>query len=518
MTSKPNVNISIASASNVLNIGVRRDLIVCQTPGASANTLVKDMQSKTQTELNTLLGAGSYARFMVQAWLDANRSGNNYGAELDMITLKEEGAAVAAATVLTIASTATEAGTMVVSILSSELFKKEIAIESGDIHTVVSAAIETAFTGVVAPFAVVDAAGTLTITATDKGTIGMDYGIEISGVPAGLTATITPPASGATPPIVTNVMDLVGDRRYQGVVWPTDLDASLEAELSDFLDARFNTSNDILDGVAFMGFTNTLTLSKAEANALNSQSTVLVGNAVSNFVTNPEKSGPEVLHPVDWITASFVGIRSRRLTENASIGSVIVANATNDQFGSKSLASLPYFNTPLASVPVTDAIGVFSQIDQAELNASGFTVMGPNRPQTETIMGSVVTTYKTDTSGNEDVSFKYLNYVDTASVCREYFFNNLSSTFKQSRLTDGDLLQGRSMENSASIEAVVQGLFADLKEAALIRKGREADALISDSLTVTLDLANRKATISSVLPIVTQLETINTTLQLTFTV
>jgi hypothetical protein len=95
-------------------------------------------------------------------------------------------------------------------------------------------------------------------------------------------------------------------------------------------------------------------------------------------------------------------------------------------------------------------------------------------------------------------------------------YNNLRSIFAQARLTDGDLLPNRSMENEASIKAVILRLFAELKEVALIRKGRVVDKLISESLTVTLDLANRKATVASILPIVTQLETINETLQLSF--
>ncbi|MCK5019863.1 MAG: hypothetical protein KAS32_22580, partial [Candidatus Peribacteraceae bacterium] len=358
-------------------------------------------------------------------------------------------------------------------------------------------------------------AGVVTITAGDLGTIGAAYGVEVSALPGGMTSiTVADGASGTGTPSVTDVMDLVGDIRYQGILWPNDLKASAATEVIDFLDARFNVSNDIQDGVVFVGYSDTLANTKTAVNALNSQSAQYMGNAITG--TNALKKGPEVMHPADWIAAEFMAIRARRLTENASIGSAVAATASGDQFGGKALASLPYFNTPLIATPVTLSPNVFSQIEQTELNAAGFTVVGPNRPKTETIMGAAVSTYKTDTSGNADVSYKYLNYIDTASICREFFFVNLASLFNQSRLTDGDLLPNRSMENAPSIKGVVLSLFAVLKDAALIRKGRVADKLISDSLTVTLDLANRKATIASVLPIVTQLETINATLQLTF--
>lgn len=511
--SKPDVNISLSSATSVLDIGTRRDLIVCQMPSAD-DLLHTGLHSMTQSELDALLTAGSYARVMVQQWLDANRTGNNVGAELDFIALKENAAAVACVNTITFAGTATAAGNIEVSILSSKLYKKNVSVAVGDANTAVSLAIKSAFGGTTAPFAVTDSTGVVSITATDKGAIGAGYGVEITGVPAGLTATVAVDTTDtAIPGSITDIMDVVGNRRYQGILWPAFL-ASAVSEVVDFLDDRFNVSNDILDGVAFMGLTNTLANLKVSANAENSQSLVMAGNAVT--VGNSEKLGPEIVHPVDWTMATFMGIRARRLTDNASITSVLATTAFNDQYGGRSLASLPYFNTPLSSVPVTDAIALFDGTEQAELNEAGFGVIGPNRPVTEVITGSIPTSYKTDIAGNEDVSFKYLNYVDTASVCREFLFNNFKAKFIQSRLTDGDLLPGRSMENAASLKSAFKGFIAILQDDALIRQGRTAEKIIDANLSVTIDLAGRKATIASVLPIVTQLETINMPLQLTF--
>jgi hypothetical protein len=290
---------------------------------------------------------------------------------------------------------------------------------------------------------------------------------------------------------------------------------------TDFLDTRFNVSNNILDGVAFMGLSDTLANAKIFANANNSQSLVVIGNAIAVSkevypTTNVAKIGPEIVHPVDFETSTFMGIRARRLTDDASISSVVISRAANDQFGGIHTASLPYHNTPLDSVPVTQSVDIFDQADQAELDAAGYSVLGPNLTVTETITGTVVTTYKTDPASNEDVSFKYLNYVDTASVCREFLYNNFKSLFAQSRLTDGDLQEGFSMENEVSLKGVVKRLLAVLSDNALVRTGRVADQLVTDSLAVVLDLAGRSATISCVLPIVTQLGTINMPLQLTF--
>ena len=132
MISKPDVNISLVSADTVQDIGTRRNLIVCQTPNAAANALETDLHNFTQAQLDALLGAGSYCRVMVQQWLDSNRIGNNVGAKLDVITLKEEAAATDATKIVTVVGTATVADTFTISILSAKLYKKTIAVAVGD--------------------------------------------------------------------------------------------------------------------------------------------------------------------------------------------------------------------------------------------------------------------------------------------------------------------------------------------------------------------------------------------------
>jgi len=325
MISKPSVNITIASATSVLDIGGRKNLIISQTPGATVNALVTGVQDLTQTELDTLLGAGSYARVMVQQWLDANRIGNNVRAELDVITLLDDVAATAATKTITVVGTASAAGNIDVSILSAKLYTATIAVASSDTETQVADKITAAYAGVVAPFTVGNASGVVTVTATDLGTIGNDYGIEISNLVAGITSiTVASGVTGANPPTVTDVMDLVGANvRYQGILWPTDLEAAL-SEVTDFLDARFNVANNVLDGVAFMGKSDTLANLKSAVNALNVKSLVVPGEEITP--ANALKSGPEVVHPVDWTAATFMGIRARRLTQRASIRSVVVVN------------------------------------------------------------------------------------------------------------------------------------------------------------------------------------------------
>ncbi|NIS23463.1 hypothetical protein GWN75_05955, partial [candidate division KSB1 bacterium] len=69
--------------------------------------------------------------------------------------------------------------------------------------------------------------------------------------------------------------------------------------------------------------------------------------------------------------------------------------------------------------------------------------MGNNIAGNAVILSDAYTTYKTDAAGNPDPTFEFLNYVDTDSGVREYFYNNARADLAQSRLTDGDLAVNR---------------------------------------------------------------------------
>jgi phage tail sheath gpL-like len=128
----------------------------------------------------------------------------------------------------------------------------------------------------------------------------------------------------------------------------------------------------------------------------------------------------------------------------------------------------------------------------------------------------MVTTYTTDQSGNPNQSFHYLNYVDTASICREYFFNNLKARFSQSRLTNGTLIPRRSIENEESVRAEFAKIYEELAQLTLTVAGSGATIFFKENLDVKIDLAQRKVTSTFKLPIVSQLGDIIATAQLNF--
>jgi hypothetical protein len=144
--------------------------------------------------------------------------------------------------------------------------------------------------------------------------------------------------------------------------------------------------------------------------------------------------------------------------------------------------------------------------------------MGENAGGNGALVGEVLTTYKTDPASIPDPTFQFLNYVDTSSNIREYFFNNYKARFAQSRLTEGAVTRGRDMANSAVIRAYSEKLYMDLAGAdfVLTQDGEDAIQFFKNNLTITLDLATGTATLTMLVPIVTQLRSIIGTIKIAF--
>jgi phage tail sheath gpL-like len=432
------------------------------------------------------------------------------------VIAKDPEVTTAATGVITFGGAATSDGTFYITFVDEEQYQVQIDVTSGDTADDVGQALDDATDALTnAVFTAVNAAGVVTATASDVGSVGEYYGIKVEGSVPGITVALTAWAGAGTDPTLTGVLDVIDGIRYTGILWPEHWSSDLDIP-KDLLDDRFNASNAILDGVVFTGLTDTYANILTAIGLQNSQSLVYMG---SPLLSETYQTGPAILRPADWVAAEFEGIRSRRLTTDAPVADFIVTTSGGlDAFGGPSLASLPYFNTPLRDTPVTGTTYLFSSTEQSTLEDEGYTVYGVNSALNFMLMSSVVTTWTTTLAGSPNVSFHYLNYVDTGSACREIFYTVLKSTFAQSRLTEGDLIPGRSMANAESIKAELLRIYRALSELALTQAGREAESYFSTNTTVTVSLAERKATISGPLPIVTQLGTINYSLQLSFTI
>ena len=508
--SEPNVTVNITNASlEVQNKGQRLLFVGTKSSGGSATGGLLTENILDDNSWYSLFGEGSPLAAMINAARKENKV-----VPFDAICLDENGSGVAATGIVAASGTATEDGTIEVFVGSERNNKYEISVSTDDTATIVGDAIAAAITADSYSFVdAVNTTGSVAMTAKVTGTFGNDICLSIDGSVAGLTFSTTAMASGATDPVLTSALDVIGEKRYQGIVWQYGEDVSA---LTTFLDARFNVDNNVLDGCGFVGTHDSYANHLATLGALNSENLVMFCDKQENTAHYTGGSVSEVA----CVKASmFAAIRSLRLTDGASVSNyVITANGALDSFGGAALASKPYFNTPFPNLAIIKTGRGFSSQEVTGVENVGGTLIGNNSAETEVITGAVLTTYKTDSAGNVDITFKYLNYRDTSSSVREYYFNNLKKRFAQSRLTEGSISRGRDMANQLVITAYCEKLYQDLAgpEYVLVQDGEEAIDYYKNHLIVVLDLALGKATIQMITPLVTQLRDIRATQKISF--
>lgn len=507
---QPSVSITLVNADTAVENTDQRVLLVGQKTAAGSATsgvLVENLASTGAPE-NALFGEDSQLAAMVRAFKSVNQL-----VRVDAIPLDDDGSGVPRVVDFTVVGPATADGTITVVAGSETLHKFEVAISSGDSETTIAAAIVAAITAdTKCPFNAGNVAGAVTLTAVNDGTVANDLGVEVIVDATGVSvASVTETTPGATDPTLTGVLD-VATGRYQTIVWPY----AAQTVPAAFLGPRFNATNVILDGVAVTTIQDTHSNLLSTLGALNDQNLVIFAD---QQVTEARYLGPALNEPSYSKSAVFAGIRSLRLTQDASISQFLTSTASLDQFGGPALASLPYFNTPLPGFPTIAAGRGWTDLEIEQLADAGGSVMGVNLTGTSVLVGEVYTTYKTDAAANPDPTWEFLNYVDTASQSREYMFNNLKARFAQSRLTEGAVSRGRDQANAVIIAGFVDKLYQDLAGPGfvLVQDGETAIQFFKENRSVVLDLAAGKATVNMIVPIVTQLRVILATMKIAFT-
>lgn len=439
--------------------------------------------------------------------------------QFDAIGLDDAGGGVDATGIILIGGAATEDGTLDVYVGSKKFNDYTIAVADLDDVTTIAAAIAAAINAdTTVMVTAVPTLGSVALTAKNAGTIGNTIGLKVDGSVGGVTVAITAMASGASDPVLTGVFDVVGNERYQGIVWQFDQDL---AELTDFLDPRFNVANNVLDGRGFVGITDTFANHLVTLAAENSKSLSI--NA-GKLIDDADHRGPAILELPFVKVAEFAGTRALRRTDDAVLGDLVISRSTRDSFGGPWQNSKPYFNTPFPDLLVPDAGDSFSDVEIEQLLDAGGWVIDANRPFTAVIAGEVNTTYKTDSAGNPDPTFGFLNYVDTSTAAREYIVNNTRAKFPQFRAAGGALIPNSDSANEASLAAYVSELNADLGDLALVNTGVgsidgvavDYDKLFRENLTVSLNPVTGKFLVGAKLYIVVQFRGVTYDLAIAF--
>lgn len=512
VVNEPTVTLNIIRSRGLTGLTEQKVLFVGQKTSigsAPTGVLVEGVQQAV--DIQEKFGKRSLLTQMMRAARVVNEV-----TQFDAIPLDDNGVAFATATI-TFAGIATANGTLTFEIASAknqtfsiDVLTDDTAVETANAFQILLAADDNS------PWTSTNLTPVITLTAANAGTIANGFLLRTTGTVAGLTVTLsTGWTGGATDPDLTNLFAPIDDARYQTIVYPGKF---VIDSLTDLLDPRFNATNNILDGVGIVTITDTAAIVMTKAEAANSQSIVMFGNkpvADTNLY-----HGSSMRELDDVMSAQFGAARALRLTDGANLANVVLtAQGPLDQFGGIALASLPYFNTPFPGLPVPVTGKFWTVKERSDLEDGGASVIGPNKSRQGVVAAEIFTTNTTDGSGNPDISFKFLNTVDTSSAGREFQFNNIKKRFVQSRLTLGDLIDGRSMENEASVRAFIFSLYDFLSNSVPIyQKGNDAVKKFSDTLViaVTLTAGQGLVTITETPPLVGQLRDVQGTLQISF--
>ena len=507
MPSFPSVTFNIVAPQQLAGVTAHKVLIVGQQ--LSGTAVAGELQQNVNTVggEDALFGVRSHIAGMIREFRRINKD-----TQVDAIGLADAVGTNATA-VITIAGAPTETNTLVVNVGSARQHSFSIDVVTTDTATTIAGKIVTAATAdTKAPFTASNLAGVVTFTSAHDGTLSNAWAVQVVGSVAGVTATLTAGwTGGATNPVLTTLFDPVANIRYNTVVWPQSWTIT---NLTDFLDPRFNTNNDVLDGVGIFHKNDTLSNLKSAVSALNSQSIRMGG---TKTVATATLDGGSVVEMDDVLAARMAAVRSLRLTADASINDILsISGAPLDSFGGVSISTLPYANTLIQYTALPNAVDMFTLAEEAELEINGVSTVGLNRAGNALILGQQVTTRLTDTAGNPDTTFKFLNTVDSSSIIREYFFENNKKRYAQTRLTDGDLIAGRAIQNEASIRAFQKELYALLADLAITQSGGAAVKDFDANLVVSLVVSTGKVTITSAPLQVGQLRIVLGTIEVNF--
>lgn len=479
----PIINWQVMAGDSKAGFGEQKVLLIAQGAGtATSKELVEDVQ---QSEVEALFGANSMATMAYNRFKQHNKA-----TQIDIVPLLEPVAGANAQGGLAVAGTATESKNITLRV-GDDAFVVTVAIISGDLASAIATKIVTAINTTSYPF-------TASVDALDTSLVLIDF--DVKGEMAnGIITTIKERVGGLsfTPVAFTGgagAYDSAGiltpiTKRYQTVLFDS---AMAFDDVETWLEARFNTTNAVKGGVGISMMNDTLANVKAFANAKNSKTMVLIGN-----ISEMKYNALPLL-----AVAEFGAKRALRLTDGAVLGSLVVE--AQEAFGGINKSSLPYHNTPMSyKEPATEII-----IEQLQdLNDAGVSLFVP--ATIGVVLGSIVTLYKFDNTGIEDVAFKYLNAVDTSLAIQEYLFNSSQKEFGQTRATGGDLVSGVAMTNTVSVKAYIVGLYEDLVGMALTQGGASAIKSFKKTLTVTLNSASGTYSVYAPVAIVSQFRGLN---------
>ena len=405
-------------------------LVIGQKLAAGTQPVEELVRVATADEAKGLFAEASMLHHMFEKLKKANLFTETWAIALD-----DNGAGVQATGTITFSGTATAAGTINFYIAGRRV---QAAVASGDAATVVAAAVAAAITADTSlPVTAAETAAVVDITARHKGEIGNDIDLRMNYQgeenPAGITAVIVAMASGATNPVLDNLIAAMGDEWFQVIAMPyTDATSltALEAELS----ARWGPTRPI-EGHAFAAKTGTQSGLGTFGDGRNSQHITVMG--VQGTVSPT----------YEWA---------------ASIAAVVGEHGQRDP-------ARPFQTLELPGILAPKETDRFIQAERNLLLFDGistFTVDAGGLVRIERL----ITMYKTNPSGTVDTSYLDVTTLLTLGFLRFSFRARFAQKFPRHKLADDGTTfgPGQAVVTPKIARGEALALFRDWEAVALV--------------------------------------------------
>lgn len=383
------------------NQQTQRALIIGQITAGGSATPGVPVICGGPADAVTKCGAGSMLALMTAAYSAADSFG-----EVWLLPLADAAGSTAATGSVAFAGTVTANGTLNLYVAGQLV---QVALTAGMTAAQVATAVAAAIAALGdAPVSSVVSAGTIALTALNKGLAGNDIDLRLNYLgaaggqttPAGLTVTLTAMSGGGNNPTLTAALANLTDQAFDFIVTPYNDAASVAALTALMADAsgRWSWQNQVY-GHVFGAFRGTFGTQAAFGVTLNDQHTTLVG-----LYDSPTPS---------WIWAADVA------------GTAAVSLRTDPALPLQTLALSTALAPPTAS-----------QFPLSERNTllydgiSTFTVSQSGVVQIE----NLITTYQKNASGVADDSYLQVETMFTLMAVLRTLKSVVTSTFARVKL------------------------------------------------------------------------------------
>ncbi|MDR1300963.1 MAG: phage tail sheath subtilisin-like domain-containing protein [Treponema sp.] len=406
---------------------IKKVLLIGYKTSAGSATEGVPVQVGTDTQAAALCGSGSDAALMAAAFLAINKV-----EQLWILPLAEPASGTKWSIAITITGTATEAGTIDLSINGTAL---SIGVSSGDSAASIAAALGAGInseTTLSVEAAATDAV--VTISALVKGVLGNHNSVSISAQAAGVSVSTGTPTSGTGTVDISDALAALGEVRYHYLALAFD-DTANSNKVAAELESRYGAMRQI-GGRAFIA------LSGALGSASTSGSLLSQAQGINNphILLIPRGNNPGL--PCVW-AAAWCAAACRILADD-----------------------------PAANTYDTQVNGIIAEMefainDRQRLLEAGIATYRRDTAGT-VLIERLVTSYTENSDGARDTSYLDVQVVETVDAVRTYINREARKRFKTWKLSS----TGENFGSSAKVMStgVFRSFLAELYSEVFIKE------------------------------------------------